>query len=283
MSLSIQEALIKSAEELYPLITKELSDQGPKKYNKDEWTLYELDNWKNIDLPQKLIERKESATGLHLTKDELALLMDWKLAKGKFRPTLPKLIQSNTEESVLRCTQEGFALFMDYINENDGKKWLDIALDKYKAILKASLKALCQLRGVGPATGSLMLSLLWKVTQFAPPFFSDESFMYFIRDSLRPSQPIKYTVREYIEELVPVVVNLTAAGEKSSPHLLEQGAWAWKMYQIYKIDRLADVKLPSCIEPDSLETFDAHVYLGDGSQKRLGTSEEGNRKRKKKE
>lgn len=284
MSFKIQQVLRNAAKELYPLITKEFSAQSPKKYNNETWTLSDLDAWKNTTLPKKLKERHESDNGLHLTKDELILLMDWKLAKGKFRPTLPKLIKSNTSDSVLEFSKDGYGIFMDYLKLADAKDWSLISLVGYKTALRASLKALCQLKGVGPATASLMLSLLMEVTEFAPPFFSDESFMYFIRDPLRPLQPIKYTVKEYVEELVPVLVNLCIEDKQSSPNILEKGAWALKTYHIYRIDRLTDIKLPFELEENLLDSF-GHTedYLHDQKpEKRAGSEDEEELKPKKK-
>ena len=39
--------------------------------------------------------------------------MDWKLARGKFRPKLQALISSNTEEAVQAATKDGLAAIMD--------------------------------------------------------------------------------------------------------------------------------------------------------------------------
>ena len=39
--------------------------------------------------------------------------MDWKLARGKFRPNLQALISSNTEEAVQAATKDGLAAIMD--------------------------------------------------------------------------------------------------------------------------------------------------------------------------
>lgn len=244
--------VVDAARSLYPLITDELSAQSGNTYNADKWTLAELDAWKNKDFPATLRARYDDAN-LHVSKDELALLMDWKLAKGKFRPTLPKLIKSNEKQTVEDVSKAGYAIFMDYAKD---KTWDDVLLADYKAVVKASLKKLCELRGVGPATGSLLLSLLGQCTELAPPFFSDEAFMYFIRDSLRPGQPIKYNVKEYIEEYIPVLFHLRKADNVASMSTLEKGAYSLKMYHIYRIDKLGDVKLPFEADDAELEKFD---------------------------
>ncbi|OBA19364.1 hypothetical protein METBIDRAFT_13656 [Metschnikowia bicuspidata var. bicuspidata NRRL YB-4993] len=284
MSTGILGILRNAAAELYPLITKELSKQSTKKYNRDEWTLCELDTWKNTSFPRLLKERHDSEKSLYMTKDELVLLMDWKLAKGKFRPSLPKLIKSNSPESVLNFSREGYSIFMSYIELTGANDWTHISTEDYKITIRASLKALCQLKGVGPATASLMLSLLCEVTKFAPPFFSDESFMYFIRDPLRPLQPIKYTVREYVEEFVPVLAKMSAQDRLSSPAILEKGSWSLKMYHLYRIDRLTDLELPFEISDESAEAFkDISKYIsGNIPEKRTTTREgiSGGKKRK---
>lgn len=246
----------KAASLLYPLITEELSAQSAKKYNNDSWTLAVLDEWRNVELPAKLKERQEKGN-LHITKDELVLIMDWKLAKGKFRPALPKLIMSNDAENVKEVTKAGFDIFLQL----DAKDWTLLALEDYKKTIRASMKKLCELRGVGPATGSLLLSLLKGITTIAPPFFSDESFLYYIQEPLRPGTPIKYNVKEYVEDFIGVLFTIIQE-TTASMDTLEKGACALKMYHMYRIDKLADVKLPFEVPDDMLEKFsDAAKYM----------------------
>lgn len=253
MGNSAVDTVIKAASELYPLITAELSAQSLKKYNNDEWTLSQLDDWRNVKLPNTLRKRHEKKD-LHLTKEELVLLMDWKLAKGKFRPTLPKLIKSNEPQDVVSITKAGLTNFMDYV-ALAGTEWANVSLQSYQAIVKDSLKVVCQLKGVGPATGSLILSLLSASTPLAPPFFSDEAFMYFIQEPLRPGSPIKYNVKEYVEEYVGTLFNILAGSKTGTMDLLEKGAWALKMYEIHHITKLADCKLPFAVDDDMLVQF----------------------------
>ena len=73
---------------------------------------------------------------------------------GTFRPTLKALVQQNEAKQVESTTRKGFAEF-------SGDKSTD------------ALKTLTTLRGIGPATASLLLSV------YDPdnaPFFSDELF-----------------------------------------------------------------------------------------------------------
>lgn len=250
----------KAADDLYPLVTTELSDQSPKKYNDDKWTLGELDQWRNEQLPE-LLKTRGKTDDYHITKEELVLLMDWKLAKGKFRPTLPKLIKSNPDDDVVSVTKAGFTIFMECVAHTD-EKWTNIALRDYQAAVKASLKKLCELKGVGPATGSLLLSTLSKSTALAPPFFSDEAFIYFIQQPLRPDSPIKYNVKEYVDEFVGTLFNIVAASPSTTMDQVEKGGWALKMFDIYHITKLASCKLPFEVKDDLLTKFpDTQKYL----------------------
>nr|POE85551.1 hypothetical protein CFP56_43867 [Quercus suber] len=119
----------------------------------------------------------------YLTKPELATLMDWKLSHGKFRPTLKSLIQQNSAESVCSTTQQGFG-------------FLTPASDKSQ--LKLSITTLTALKGVGPATASLLLSVHDPANVV---FFGDEIFRWACYDSVGAggwSRPIKYSLAEYL-------------------------------------------------------------------------------------
>lgn len=88
-----------------------------------------------------LVELQEAMDGLSvrlsqspdpsLTLSDLERIMSWKLARGKQRPGLMKLISSNEPDKVISITKDAFQA-----------KWPE------------SGKILCQLRGVGPATAS---------------------------------------------------------------------------------------------------------------------------------
>lgn len=239
---------------LYPRITDELLRQLLKLYGKNGWNLLKLDRWRAIDFPAELSKRYSQGC-LSITKDELALLMDWKLAKGKFRPSLPKLIQGNSEEAVEKATKSGFLIFTSYATKH--ANWLDVDLHEYQEVLRLSLKRLTELRGVGPATASLLLAVLKDVTPLAPPFFSDEAFLYFVQEPLRPGQPIKYNVKEYADDFLLVMIGVARKYNIEFLEDLEKGAWALKLYHSHRNNRLADVELPANIDEKLLDKFDA--------------------------
>ena len=101
---------------------------------------------------------------------------------GKFRPSLKGLVQQNAPEAVTEVTREGFAKFQEAGDQT-----------------KASLNILTKLRGIGPATASLLLSVYDPVHT---PFFSDELFRwaFYQGDGSKGwSREIKYTLKEYLE------------------------------------------------------------------------------------
>lgn len=136
--------------------------------------LVSLDEQRYTIIPAAVADRGKTA---YLTKSELVTLVEWKLSHGTFRPSLKGLAKQNADEFVEEITREAFG-----VQDN-----------------AAALKVLVKLRGVGPATASLLLSV--KKMQDAP-FFSDELFRWcFFED--KPGQgwdrSIKYTSKEYAD------------------------------------------------------------------------------------
>lgn len=101
------------------------------------------------------------------------------------------LINSNSEHSVQAVTEKAFFLCIGQTG----------SIEK----VKQSITALTELKGVGPATASLILSVYDPVEV---PFFADELFLYCTNQGLFTSQApekkykIKYTMKEYQELLL---------------------------------------------------------------------------------
>ncbi|KKY34808.1 hypothetical protein UCDDA912_g05213 [Diaporthe ampelina] len=95
---------------------------------------------------------------------------------GKFRPTLMKLVSSN-EESFVKDTAES-------------------AVDIYnnKADASAAIDVLTKLKGIGPATASLLLAVHDPQNIV---FFADEAFYWLCNHGRRGH--IKYNAKEYKE------------------------------------------------------------------------------------
>lgn len=236
-TMSPTDEVIEASAKLFPILNDKILSLNDKTYN-ENWAFEDLDNWRNSDLPTTLLARHKDHN-LHITKHELRLLMDWKLAKGKFRPTLPKLINSNDEKSVEEVSRSALT---DFVAKAE-KLPEDVSFLDFSEIVNTLLKTLCELKGVGPATASLVLSLLREITKWAPPFFSDESFAFFIEKPLRPGLPIKYNFKEYVNEYVNVLFHISRE-VGSDMVLLERGGWALQMWLLHDITKFAGVENP---------------------------------------
>ena len=99
---------------------------------------------------------------------------------GKFRPTLPKLVASNDAIVVEETTRKAFK---HYSSNSDSPE--------------QAVKILNELKGIGPATSSLLLSIY---DPSSCPFFSDEFFRYMVWDtSGSPAgwdRKLKYDMKE---------------------------------------------------------------------------------------
>ena len=111
--------------DLYPSILRAYADtkRSPDK-------LKQLDSWFTNELVVKISSRKPSA---YCKWEELNQLMEWKLSRGKFRPRLMQLVESNKKDAVETISKSAFRLLPD---------------------VKAAVKELTVLKGVGPATAS---------------------------------------------------------------------------------------------------------------------------------
>ena len=148
--------------------------------------LTDLDKERYFTIPD-LVEELDGHE--RLSKDQLATLVDWKLSRGKFRPTLKALVQQNSEADVQSITGEGFETYIR------GFRTFDVTND----FVKQSLAILTRLKGIGPATASLLLSVCDPVTA---PFFSDELFRWCLFQDGKGNgwdRGIKYNVKEYLE------------------------------------------------------------------------------------
>ncbi|ATY58709.1 hypothetical protein A9K55_002823 [Cordyceps militaris] len=123
-----------------------------------------------------------SSAAKEMTLDDLRLLVEWKLRHGKFRPMLLGLAASN--------------------NATVARRTIAAAMQTYRAStssdasVAAALAALAKLRGIGPATASLLLSVHDPARVV---FFSDEAFYWLCADGSPAAarRKLKYTSAEY--------------------------------------------------------------------------------------
>lgn len=114
----------------------------------------------------------------HLTQTELCQVLDFKLSFGQNRPALRGMINALQDTEVKAASEKSFQLISDSAKD-------------INAIMK-SIKALTVLRGIGPATASLILSLISPDT----PFFSDEAAVKVLQPT-GGRRGLKYTEAEY--------------------------------------------------------------------------------------
>ncbi|CAG8139304.1 unnamed protein product [Penicillium salamii] len=187
----------------------------------------ELDRWRYESLPKTVLERKSDGwpgmEGAFILKDELISIMDWKMwvvpisalrisnntdhprKHGVFRPALMGMIKGIPDKSVKQATSSAFAS----LPNADPNAPLE-------PFPKSSLDALtAPLRGVGPATASLILSIGTGSgdSEIQVPFYSDDVYLWLVLNDLpesadqeekssihrKPSGELiaKYNVNEY--------------------------------------------------------------------------------------
>ncbi|KAL9625302.1 MAG: hypothetical protein Q9204_007810 [Flavoplaca sp. TL-2023a] len=151
-----------------------------------------LSELRYTDVPKVVAQRKKDGEAF-LEKTEVQSLVEWKLKFGTYRPSLAKLVASNSVEEVRKTTSAAFSLMTD--DPNPAK----------------AISTLSKLKGIGPATASLLLSCYDPISI---PFFSDELFRWLhwrtdvsgnnkkrkskgIEDDGNANRKIGYTAKEY--------------------------------------------------------------------------------------
>lgn len=184
--------------------------------------MIELDKWYQEELPAAIGEREPK----YLTKDELTKLMKWKLSRGKFRPRLTELVQTNDEKLVESASTKAFKC----VSNN----------------LKKAIKELCILKAVGPATASAILAA--GAPEHAP-FMADESM-----NSVPGIGPLKYTEGQYedfSDEIRECVKRLQNEGLSDwTPHKVELTLWTHFIINQMKPDLLKGIKRSSTDSED---------------------------------
>jgi len=161
----------KDALSRYPALIKSF----PKSSKEGAPSLEELDRFRYVDAPSRFSKK---AGGKTLGLADVQKLVEWKLRHGTFRPSLTKLLASNSDEKVEEATKEAFA----YYNKNP----TDIS--KTIEILTTPLK------GIGPSAGSLILAVHDPENVI---FFSDEAYRWLVKGGDKTK--ILYNVKEFEE------------------------------------------------------------------------------------
>ena len=124
--------------------------------------------------------------------------LDNRRKHGTYRPNLAKLVASNSVKEIRETTKHAFEVY-ETDQEDYGK----------------SITVLSKLKGIGPATASLLLSCYNPVKV---PFFSDELYRYLHWEEGKSKgwdRKISYTTKEY-KSLFEKVTELRERLEKGS-------------------------------------------------------------------
>lgn len=140
-----------------------------------------------------------------MTRDDLSLLMQYKLSRGKWRPRLQEMIASNGEDLVKQTTLAAFSPPKSDRRQStptlpQSSSAADGRGDEETSLEEIARRVTClttPLKAVGPATASLILTVM----DPSIPFFSDE-FAAFHRplpgQSGSPTVKLKYDLKEYL-------------------------------------------------------------------------------------
>ncbi|KAK3393759.1 hypothetical protein B0H63DRAFT_491569 [Podospora didyma] len=154
----------------YPSCIEAISQSKPAKSGQK--TLAELDRYRYGEAVDAFGSGKKAS----MTLDDVKTLVEWKLRHGKFRPTLMKLVSSNEPDTAKETVQKATKLYRD------------------KSDVSGALGILTQLKGIGPATASLLLAVHDAENVI---FFADEAFYWLCCGGSKA--PIKYNLKEYID------------------------------------------------------------------------------------
>lgn len=153
----------------------------------------------------------QSRSGDGLTIEDLSQIMQYKLCRGKWRPRLQQLIESNAADACRKLTISALA------GINDTRK------DASKLSLEERMQILIQLKAVGPATASLILTIFDETI----PFFGDELAAFLFPNGGK----LKYDLKEYLalvkESQTWLDKQQADSDLQCSAKQLEEMVWFW--------------------------------------------------------
>ncbi|EPS36900.1 hypothetical protein H072_9526 [Dactylellina haptotyla CBS 200.50] len=189
----------------YPDVLKLVSDKKQPKKPKDgdSKTLEEIDKWRD-GLSELLVSKGTRTLDAGTVKE----IVNWKLKRGKFRPTIMPLVLSNTTKELESIVNKALSMpspeqvTSSGTHDDDDDDDDDDNDDNALANISAMIKILTKLKGIGPATATAILSAVFPDTI---PMFSDEAFRWLMMDEKSSSssagwnRSIKYDAKEYAD------------------------------------------------------------------------------------
>ncbi|KAL6170448.1 hypothetical protein ACJQWK_03427 [Exserohilum turcicum] len=220
--------------------------------------LRDLDVQRYDGIAAAVANRQDSAK--HLTKAEVEKLVEWKLKHGTFRPALMGLVQSNTAQAVEETTKKAYAVLSSTSSTSK----------RSQADVLGALKILVGLKGIGPATASLLLAVLHPAEI---PFFSDELFRWCCWDSEMKKnegagwqRKIRYNLKEYEMILGGV--------EKLKSRLISTEGEAGARVRVADVEKVAWVLGKEMEDVSAGEDMDVSAGKGDAAKQAEESVEE---------
>lgn len=152
----------------------------------------------------------DDSAGVGLSSADLGSIMKYKLCRGKWRPSLQTMIESNDDELCKEVTE----------HLTHKPAWYE---EPEMDTIEDCMESVTKLKGVGPATASLILSMFFEDL----PFFSDELAAF------HDMGKISYTHKEYIKLMKRHKLWIEEqTGEEAgrfpySPRQVEEMIWFW--------------------------------------------------------
>ncbi|RKF59484.1 hypothetical protein OnM2_059042 [Erysiphe neolycopersici] len=168
MASKITQSEFEDALSRYPVIIAKMTKQ-PKS---GSLSLSELDEFRY----QTAIVNFNKSTGHTMDISDVEKLLEWKMHHGTFRPTLRKLVSSNSNTRLASATKSAFEHYAR--NEHDVSGTLEM-LSK-------------PLKGIGPAAASLLLSIHDPQNVV---YFSDELYKFLCSNGKKIT--LRYSFKEY--------------------------------------------------------------------------------------
>ncbi|KAK6537819.1 hypothetical protein TWF694_010722 [Orbilia ellipsospora] len=187
----------------YPDVLKLVSVKKQPKKPKDgeSKTLEEIDKWRDSvserSGQQGGSKGKAKSDEKTLDSSTIMEIVNWKLKRGQFRPTILPLVASNSTKELESIVNK--ALSMPPPEQVTGQEAAEEDGDALVQV-SAMIKHLTKLKGIGPATATAVLSTMFSDTI---PMFSDEAFRWVMMDGSKSSggwnRKIAYNAKEYAE------------------------------------------------------------------------------------
>ncbi|KAM0743244.1 hypothetical protein ACQRIT_003421 [Beauveria bassiana] len=172
----------------YPSLVEKISQtKGSKPGQK---TLQQLDEYRYGTAMANFAAGASSPK--EMTLEDVKLLVEWKLRHGKFRPMLMGLASSNNAAVARRTIAAVIKTYRSSSADASSSSSSSSSSSPSAAAVAAALTSLSKLRGIGPATASLLLSVHDPTRVI---FFSDEAFYWLCGDG--KVTKLKYSNREY--------------------------------------------------------------------------------------